>query len=186
MNKVIAFAGLAVLAASTSAVAQGTILASSSAMSAPRSVIVDGTKAGSPKIFGSGYSVDVLIQDPAAGNAYKSIFSAPIPALGSSASAGLAGLFSGGSVAVPFLAPGATATVKIQAWDNSTGASFAAASVKAESSAFQYVLAGSGTPPSTPAAFTTAQFGGLTLVPEPSTYALAALGLGALLYFRRK
>lgn len=186
MNKAIVLGSLAVaLAAATSSMAQGTILASSASMATPRSLILDGTKGGE-KAWGAGYAVDILIQDPAAANAYKSIFTAPINASGASAASGLAGLFSGGTVAVPFLAPGATATVKIQSWDRSSGATFAAATVKAESPSFQYTLAGVGTPPSTPSALTAAQFAGLTLVPEPSTYALAALGLGALLYFRRK
>lgn len=183
MNKAIVLGSFVVaFAAATSSMAQGTILASSASMS-PRSFITDASGA---KVWGAGYAVDILVQDPAAANAFKSIFTAPINMSGSSASSGLAGLFSGGTVAVPFLAAGATATVKIQSWDRSSGATFSAATIKAESPSFQYTLAGVGTPPSTPSPFTTAQFGGLTLVPEPSTYALAALGLGALLYFRRK
>lgn len=88
------------------------------------------------------------------------------------------------------VAPGAVATIQVRAWENTSGAITSwdlatAAGVKTGQSAiFTVTTGGVGSPPSLPANLV-----GLTsfsLVPEPATYALLALGAGALLLRRRK
>jgi hypothetical protein len=86
------------------------------------------------------------------------------------------------------VAPGATATIVVRAWEAAGGTSFdvakAAGAKWGESAAFGVVTGGVGLPPSLPAPLV-----GLTsfsLVPEPSTYALLALGAAALFLRRRK
>ena len=95
-----------------------------------------------------------------------------------------AGLFSGGTLVVPFVAPDAKADVIVRAWDVTSGATYASALYKNEISFSIDKLGGAGSPPTLPAVI--ANFRSFALVPEPSTYALAALGLGGLLLFRRK
>lgn len=86
------------------------------------------------------------------------------------------------------VAPGEVATIVVRAWEAAGGTSFEdakAAGVKwGESTAFTVATGGVGSPPSLPANLV-----GLTsfsLVPEPSTYALLALGAAALFLRRRK
>jgi hypothetical protein len=52
------------------------------------------------------------------------------------------------------------------------------------STAFDYTVPSGGTP--APNEFWMANFGGFTLVPEPSTIALGVLGLAGLLFIRRR
>jgi hypothetical protein len=96
------------------------------------------------------------------------------------------GLFSLGVTAVPGATPGGPATVILRAWDNSTGATYADAQ---ERGIFvvTFPTVGANTAPSN--FVTGSNFTGLTLelVPEPSTIALAALGVaGLFLAVRRK
>ena len=86
------------------------------------------------------------------------------------------------------VAPGAVATIVVRAWEAAGGTSFDAAKAAGakwgESTAFTVTTGGVGSPPSLPAPLV-----GLTsfsLVPEPSTYALLALGAAALFLRRRK
>jgi len=83
-------------------------------------------------------------------------------------------------------------TFMYEAWDTTTGATFALASVKGYSVLWQETGAGSGTygivSSSLPAKLM-ANIPGNTLtgsVPEPTTIALGGLGLAALMAFRRK
>lgn len=85
-------------------------------------------------------------------------------------------------------APGATVTLTVRAWDSTKGSTYAAALAAGGktgvSSPFDIALGGVGAPPSLPTDMT--NFKGFTLVPEPSTIALGALGAAALLLRRRK
>lgn len=176
--------GVVALIAASSALAQGTINFSSVAVTGRPRITANGANVG-----GSTISVEILAKAPGAAS-YAAVqkvnndgslgaFTPINPLSGANA-----GLFSGGTVSVPGVAGGAAASVIVRAWDNTTGATFDAASLKGSVAFDVAALGGAGVPPSTPAIM--AGYTGITLVPEPSTYALAALGLGALLYFRRK
>lgn len=92
------------------------------------------------------------------------------------------------SRAIGTVAPGAVATIEVRAWEAAGGTSYdqaLAGGFKTGASAqFTVATGGAGVPPSLPANLV-----GLTsfsLVPEPSTYALLALGAAALFLRRRK
>jgi len=101
--------------------------------------------------------------------------------------------FGGGStgvIALPGVVAGAATGYEVKVWDSSAGATFEVASVKPGVefgvSAFgQYTTGGAGAPPSAPQPMNFATFT-TTITPEPTTLALGALGLGALLIRRRK
>jgi hypothetical protein len=92
------------------------------------------------------------------------------------------------SRAIATVAPGVAAVIEVRAWEAAGGTSYDAAvagGFKAgKSTQITVVTGGAGSPPSLPANLV-----GLTsfsLVPEPSTYALLALGAAALFLRRRK
>jgi len=101
-----------------------------------------------------------------------------------------AGIFGAGVLTVPNVAAGGTASITVRAWDTAFGATYDAAVAGGKgfaSSTFDVVGLGGGlaTPPAMD------NFKGLTLsagsaVPEPTTVALAALGLGGLLLVSRR
>ena len=106
--------------------------------------------------------------------------------------AGAGFVVAAGAVAVTGVAGGETATLQLRAWDNMGGtltdfdAAVAAGAAWGASTPFDVAGLGdpSASPPTTPPNLV-----GLTsfsLVPEPSTYALLALGAGALFLRRRK
>ena len=101
-----------------------------------------------------------------------------------------AGLFSGTSVIAPGISPGetSTATVTVRAWDTSTGATYDTATVRGSVSFTQIGFGGpSAGVPDVAHQFTAfTSFSIQPVTPEPGTCALAALGLGSLLFFRRK
>jgi len=104
----------------------------------------------------------------------------------------LDGTFPQLAVTLGSIAPGATGTFQIGAWD-STYASFAAARAGGGyagiSAVFTSTTGGVGTPPSTAVNLNNAAgwVGPIVLtVPEPSLFALAGLGAAALLVFRRR
>ncbi len=89
------------------------------------------------------------------------------------------------------VAKGAVATYQVVAWEIAKGATYdaavAAGGYAGKSGVFTIKTGGDGEPAALPAnlttltGFTVAQ----TIIPEPSTIALGALGLGALLWRRR-
>lgn len=95
-----------------------------------------------------------------------------------------AGYFVGGSTTVPGIAGGNSAVIQVRAWDSATGADFNSAGLKGSSKSFTVTLGGAGNPPSLPAALVGLE--SFSLVPEPSTIALALVGAAALLFRRRK
>lgn len=87
-------------------------------------------------------------------------------------------------------APGQSAVFQVRAWETSGGSTYeqAVASGTAyygSSALFTSATGGAGSPPSA-AVSLSATVPGFTLVPEPSTFALGALGIGALLMVRRR
>jgi len=81
---------------------------------------------------------------------------------------------------------GATATIQIRVWDTAQFTSFGAAhaaGIFGASVPFNYTVPAAG---SAPDAYYLTALRGFTVVPEPGTIALAVLGLGSLLLFRRR
>lgn len=93
--------------------------------------------------------------------------------------------FYDGSVNVSQVAPGASADFIVRAWTGAT--TYDAATIKGESAVINQTTAvfngPPNTPPENPLNFNTALT--MTVVPEPTTIALLALG-GAALFFRRR
>jgi len=99
-------------------------------------------------------------------------------------SGGGAGYFNGGSIAIPGIAPGSAAVLQVRAWDDSTGATWATATVRGQSATLTITTGGAGSPPGLPANLT--GLASFSIVPEPTTIALGVLGAAALLLRRRK
>ncbi|MFO1459009.1 MAG: PEP-CTERM sorting domain-containing protein [Verrucomicrobiota bacterium] len=99
---------------------------------------------------------------------------------------GANGLFFLGVTDIPGTTPGGAGSIIIRAWDNSTGSSFASASVRGQAIVTLTGLGGGAIPP--PGLGAAGNFTGLELklVPEPSTVALAALGMVGLLFVARR
>jgi len=172
---------LAALSGISSALAQGTIdFSNIKTAGRPRISLWCVPGGTTPEyIAGPDYLVDILVKNPTTGN-FEGIlkngaaFTGVAPLTGANA-----GLFSGGTLVVPFVAPDAKADVKVRAWDVRTGATYASAVYKNEVSFSIDKLGGAGSPPTLPAVL--ANFTGITFCPEPSTYALGGLGLAVLL-----
>jgi hypothetical protein len=97
----------------------------------------------------------------------------------------LAGRFSGGTYTVPTATPGGEATLLVRAY---VGTDWASALTRGESSIF---TTPTGNPNTIPAGTPTTISGlygpiNMTIVPEPTSMALAGLGAASLLLFRRR
>lgn len=89
-----------------------------------------------------------------------------------------------GTRTIASVLPDANAFVQIRAWDISSGATYDLASIRGESGILNIPTGGGGAPPGPPKNLTGLQ--SFSLVPEPSTIALAALGAAFLILRRRK
>jgi hypothetical protein len=164
---------LAAAATVASSYAQGTI---NFVNTASQLITIEGTSATSAQgakvqlLWAPAGSTDLGLFQPVGGAANVGI---PI-----------AGRFSGGVVTVPVTPAGGVAAFVVQGY---VGGDFASALTRGTSSIFEVDLGDPTTVPAgTPAAMTA--FGGvnLTIVPEPTTMALAGLGAASLLLFRRR
>lgn len=144
---------------------------------------------------GADYKVEVYTYNAANAGGFGTL-------LGSGAvSPGATGRFNAGTGAeIPGFAPGTTATLIVRAWDVRSGATYDAAQIKGSSASFVTGTLG-GDPdgagpllPITPVGMVTGAangfqafaLGGTTVIPEPTTIALGALGAAVLLFRRRK
>lgn len=105
----------------------------------------------------------------------------------------------GSNIAVPGTSPGGQAHLIVRAWDSTTGATYDAATIRGHSGHFVSDILG-GDPdgdgpllPITPKSMATGTAEGFhgfqmtqTIIPEPTTIALGALGAAALFIRRRK
>jgi len=99
------------------------------------------------------------------------------------------GLFFINGLSVPGVATGGSAQIIVRAWDSTSGATFAEALNKVSGLITVSSLGGGTTPAATFAAnstFTGLQLPGVPVIPEPSTVALAALGVAGLFFVARR
>jgi len=94
------------------------------------------------------------------------------------------GIWLGGTRTLTGFAPGTTLTLQVRAWDMRTGATWDAAGIRGESTAFQYTIPLD--PLSPPGAYFIEGMRGFSLVPEPSVIGLGLIGVGALFMLRRR
>jgi hypothetical protein len=174
------------IAASFAAFGQGTIVIASNAGATIYPVLLPD---GVTKAVGANYSVEVFVTN-----------TDPANKIGATMILGATGRFSlSGSQIVPGVAPGATATLVARAWDNTTGGTYDQSTLRGITSFKTAALGGDvdgdpSTPPATAPSMVTGKADGfqnillqnLAIVPEPSTIALGALGVAALLIRRRK
>ena len=187
MKKLILTVALGV--ASVAAFAQGTLnFANGGSGLVARVYQTDGTTG----LSGSAWSADLYW---AAGTVANSALLNPLglPATFSTI-ASQAGLFFGGPRTVPGAAGASVITAQIRVWDTASGSSYAAAlanpgALVGESILFQVTLADPGlTPPGIPTTMTALNGHpwNVHVVPEPSTLALAGLGLAGMMMLRRR
>jgi hypothetical protein len=105
---------------------------------------------------------------------------------------GGAGFFRDAATLVVGLPAGSDAVILPRAWEGQAAsyeAALAAGAATGEGVSFTITLGGAGSPPSLPAnlvGFTGFALSGTPVIPEPTTLALAFMGIGALLLRRRR
>ncbi len=107
-------------------------------------------------VAGEGYRVEVVVKNPKTGAVDPNVEMlqkdltwtqlAPVGMLEGKA----AGIFTGGTVRVPSIAPGQEAQLTVRSWQLASGADFASAKVRGETN-ITVKLGGIGSPPSFPA-----------------------------------
>jgi hypothetical protein len=179
---------LAALAMASSAYAQGTIAFFNNNLTGPNGTYRagifrdngDGIVGNSTIGAGAGFTVGLFLASnlttPLATTTFRTTTAQEV-------------FFENKEVAVPGVQPGQTASFVVRAWD---GASFDAATTQRGEQAFTSRALGGPNPQPGELPFTSPDMGpGFTgfemrPVPEPSTIALGAIGIGALLLRRRK
>jgi MYXO-CTERM domain-containing protein len=173
---------LAAVAMAGSAYAQGTILFSNSGLTAANNSIYDALikMPNGTANADSSFTVGLFSADGATMYASDTIF-------------GTSGLFfgTGDGIIIPGSPNGSTPTLLVRAWQTSAG-NFAASPIRGFASFTTRPLGGpkASGPADVPADM--GNFGdpvtgiGFIMTPEPSTYALGMLGLGALALIRRR
>jgi len=108
------------------------------------------------------------------------------PADGTGKTFGADGLFFLGVTDIPGTAAGGNGSIVIRSWDSTTGSTFATATTKGFTIVTVGPLGGGAIPP--PGLSTASNWTGMSIVgvPEPSTIALAGLGLVGLFYVARR
>lgn len=169
MKKLVLLAAAVIVSAG--AYAQGTINFINKATGVDAPVFIGDTASG-VKAAGSGFNAQLF-----AGPDANSLVA--VGAVANFLTGAGAGYFNGGARTIPTVAPGATAFLQIVGTDVATG-------LQGRSAVFQVVTGGAGSPPSLPANMVGATSFAIPTVPEPTTLALGALSLGALMLRRRK
>jgi hypothetical protein len=177
MKKLLAIAALGAIAA-TSALAQGTLTFAN---------------------FGGGNNYPVMLPGGGAAGAadgvlvdlYYGTASDSLQSLGLQVNIQGNGLFTASAtgnqnpVSLPSIAPGSAAFVQMVAWQG--GPSYAGATIsKAASPVWNIAALGGGTIPTPNIPMGAGSLQLVNVIPEPSSIALAALGLGGLLFLRRR
>jgi len=90
---------------------------------------------------------------------------------------------SGGTRTLTGFLAGDTVMLQVRAWDTTTGATYDAATTRGASQVFSYVVPAAG---SLASAFYKNLRGFAVVVPEPSTFAFAGIGLLGLIMARRR
>lgn len=169
----------AFLAASMAAYAQGTINLNNRVSGSVDAPVFD--VGGTVKLAGTGFWAQ-LYAGPTAG-----ALAAIAPAVNFRTGTAAGYIVTPGEVQIGTVAPGQKAQLALRAWAGAAGSTYETASIKGSSTVFESLALGGsvgGAPPTPgPALIGLTSF---SLVPEPSTIALGALGVAALLFRRRK
>lgn len=191
---------LAITALAASAFAQGTVTFANG----PTSTVKLGASATDPAavnmptpgfaaLFYAPANTPLVAYNPASAASF--LTSNPLWKLAAPKGLAAAGRFSGGAYTLDGIAAGATAIATVVAWNGNFASYDAAVAGNASigvAPTFNIATGGVGEPPTTPTSIVTAGFAGTTafpqasVVPEPSSLALAGLGAAALLIFRRR